>query len=386
MKAGTGNKEVWVAGIGITKWGYFPERESYELGAESIINALADSEIEWKDVQAVYCGSVYQGTGSGHQVVREVGATGIPIINVENACSSGASAFRLAYQAVADGQYDVVLAFGYEQMPKGPIASTAFRQWQLDMGFNVQPANYALETLEYMREYGATEEDFALVSVKNRKNGSLNPNARFQKKVSLEEVLNSKVIASPLRLLNCCPLADGATAFILSSKEKVKDKSKGVVVATSVLTSGEYGEETYQAGIVPSVKYYPKDGIVEKSARLAYEQSGYGPEDIGVVQAYDSMSPGELWDIEKLGFCARGEAPRLLREGAFEINGKIPVNTDGGLLSRGHPLGATGAAQIYEIILQLRGEAGPRQVEDARIGLAHAMGAGPNSAVTILKK
>jgi len=380
------NREVCIAGMGTTVWGYFPEKESYEIGAEAIINTLLDSEMEWKDVQAVFCGSVYQGTGSGHQVIREVGLTGIPIINVENACSSGSSAFRLAYQAVATGQYDTVLAFGYEKMPKGPIPSTAFQPWQLAMGFNVQPANYALETLEYMRKYDVTDEDIALVSVKNRKNGSLNKNARFQKPVSLEDVLNSKVIASPLRLLNCCPLADGATAFILSSKDKVKNKRKSVVVASSVLTSGVYGEDMYQSGIVSSVKYFPTEGIVEKSAREAYESSGYGPEDMDVIQAYDSMAPGELWDIEKLGLCQRGEAPRLLREGVFDINGKIPVNTDGGLLSRGHPLGATGCGQIYEIALQLRGEAGLRQVNNARVGLAHAMGAGPNSAVTILKK
>lgn len=386
MKPGLNNREVWIAGAGITKFGYYPEKDSYAIGAEAILNILSDSEMEWKDVQAVYCGSVYQGTGSGHQVIQEVGLNGVPIINVENACSSGASAFRLAYQAVATGIYDVVLAFGYEKMPKGPIPSTAFRPWQLEMGFNVQPANYALETIEYMQKYGATEEDFARVCVKNRKNGALNPNARFQKSVTIEEVMDSRVIATPLRLFNCCPMADGAAGFILSSKEKVKNKRKGFLVASSVLTSGVYGEEMYQCGIVSSVKYPAVEGIVEKSSREAYEAAGYGPEDMDLIQAYDSMSPGELWDIEKLGICPKGEAPRLLLEGVFDINGKIPVNTDGGLISRGHPLGATGCAQIYEIVLQLRGEAGARQVEGAKIGLSHAMGAGPNSAVTIIKK
>jgi acetyl-CoA acetyltransferase len=386
MRPANETRAVYIAGIGIIKWGYFPERESYELAAESIINVLEDAAMEWKEIQAAYCGSVYQGTGSGHQAVKEIGLTGIPVVNIENACSSGSSAFRLAYQAVATGLYDTVLALGFEKMPKGALPSTAFRSWQLNMGFNVQPANYALETREYMEKYGATERDLALVSVKNRKNGALNPNARFQKPVTVEEILASRVIADPLRLLNCGPLADGAACMILTTEKKLKDRSKAVLVASSVLTSGVYGEAFYQCGMVGSVKFPPEEGMIELSARQAYEIAGLGPEDIDVVQAYDSMAPGELWDLEKLGFCQPGEAPKLLRQGYFDLGGELPVNTDGGLMARGHPLGATGCAQIYEIALQLRGQAGPRQVPDAKIGLAHAMGAGPNSSVTILKK
>lgn len=386
MRPANETRAVYIAGIGIIKWGYFPERESYELAAESIINVLEDAAMEWKEIQAAYCGSVYQGTGSGHQAVKEIGLTGIPVVNIENACSSGSSAFRLAYQAVATGLYDTVLALGFEKMPKGALPSTAFRPWQLKMGFNVQPANYALETREYMEKYGATEEDLALVSVKNRKNGALNPNARFQQPVTVEEILASRVIADPLRLLNCGPLADGAACMILTTEKKLKDRSKAVLVASSVLTSGVYGEAVYQCGMAQSVKFPPEEGIIELSARQAYEIAGVGPEDIDVVQAYDSMAPGELWDLEKLGFCQPGEAPKLLRQGYFDLGGELPVNTDGGLMARGHPLGATGCAQIYEIALQLRGQAGPRQVPGAKIGLAHAMGAGPNSSVTILKK
>ncbi len=379
-------REVVVAGIGTTKWGYYPDKASYELAADAIITALKDAEMGWNEIGAAFCGSVYQGTGSGHQGIMDVGLTGIPIVNVENACSSGASAFRLAYQMVAAGLYDVAIAVGFEKMPRGPIPSTAFRPWQLQMGFNVQPANYAMETLLYMEEYGATEEDLALVSVKNRKNGALNPNARFQKPVTVEEVMNSRLIADPLRLYHCCPLADGANAFILCVPEKLRVKSKAVTVACSVLTSGVYGEMGYQHGSTGSFKFPPKESIVELSARQAYELAGYGPADMDVVQAYDSMAPGELWDIEELGFCPKGDAPRLLREGVFNLDGQIPVNTDGGLISRGHPLGATGGGQIYEVVMQLRGHAGARQVKEAKIGLAHAMGAGPNSAITILKK
>ncbi len=379
-------KEVAVAGIGLTEWGFYPDKECYDFGSEAIFNALKDANMKWEDIQAAFCGSVYQGTGSGHQAIKEVGLTGIPIVNVENACSSGASAFRLAYQAVACEMYDIVIAFGMEKMPRGPIPSTAFRPWELSSGFNVQMANYANEAVEYMHKTGATVEDFSRVTIKNRKNGSLNPNARFQKAVTLEEIMNSRVVATPLRLLHCCPLADGAGAAILCSNDRLKQKKRAAKIAAAVLTSGVYGEGYLAGGTNASLKFPPNLGIVELSAKEAFEASGFGPSDIDIVQAYDTMAPAELWDIEKLGFCKSGEAPRLLKEGVFDINGKLPVNTDGGLMSRGHPLGATGLGQICEIVSQLRGEAGKRQVKDAKVGLAHAMGAGPNSSVTILRR
>jgi acetyl-CoA acetyltransferase len=380
-------REVAVAGVGITRFDSYdgekgrPLKEFYDLGSEAILKALKDSDMEWKDIEAAFCGSVYCGTASGHQTIEKVGMTGIPIVNVENACSSGSSAFRLAYQSVATELYDVVVAVGFEQMPRGFIKSTSWPEWQRKMGFNVQPASYAMGTVRYMEETGTTEEDFARVTVKNRKNGALNPNARFQKPVTIEEVLASRIVAKPLRLLHSCPLADGGTAVVLCSKKKLKSKAKMVTVAASVLSSGTYGH-MYGGG---SVKIQTPDHI-EVSMKQAKEMSGYGPKEMHVVQAYDTMAPGELWDLEKMGFCGKGEAPRLLREGYFDLNGKLPVNTDGGLMSRGHPLGATALAQIIEIYRQIREEAGPRQVPGAKIGLAHAMGAGPNSAVVILKR
>ncbi len=385
MKNLNSMRKVFVAGAGLTHWGFFPDQECYDFGSEAIFNALLDAQMEWKDMQAAFCGSVYQGTGSGHQAIKEVGLSGIPIINVENACSSGGSAFRLAYQMVASEIYDVAIAIGMEKMPRGPIPSTAFRPWELSSGFNVQMANYANETVEYMEETSATAEDFARVTVKNRNNGSLNPNARFQKKVTIEEVQNSRMVATPLQLFHCCPLADGAGAVILCSEKMLKNKIRAVSVAASVLTSGVYGEGALAMGTSSSLKFPAAKGLVELSVEEAFNIAGYGPEDMDLIQAYDTMAPAELWDIEKLGFCKKGEAPGLLKDGYFNIDGKMPVNTDGGLMSRGHPLGATGIAQICEIITQLRGTAGPRQVSKARIGLAHAMGAGPNSSVTILK-
>ena len=387
-------REVAIAGVGLTRFDVYDgekghaSKEGYELGMEAILKALQDANMEWKHIQAAFCGTVYQNTGSGHQAIDQIGMTGLPIVNVENACSSGASAFRLAYQSIATELYDIVLAFGYEKMPRGFIRSTAWPLWQRQMGFNVQPANYAKEAVRYMKETGATEEDFARVTVKNRKNGALNTYARFQKEVTLDEVLSSRMIAKPMRLLHCCPLADGGAAIILCSRNKLKSRSKVVTVAASVLNSGIYGSETGGTGSTGgggSVRIH--NDIVELSAKEAWKVSGYGPEDIDVVEAYDTMAPGELWDLEKLGFCKKGEAPHLLGEGAFDINGRLPVNTDGGLMSRGHPLGATAAAQIIEIYKQLRGEEGPRQAPgNPKVGLAHCMGAGSNSVITILKR
>jgi len=373
-------RKVMIAGVGLTRFDRYDgekgreSREYYDLGSEAIITALKDADMQWPEIQGAFCGSVYCGTGSGHSVIEKVGLTGIPIVNVENACSSGISALRLAYQLVGSGVYDILIAMGFESMPRGPIKSTAWPLWERLMGFNLQPASYAMRALRYMEETGATEEDFARVTVKNRKNGTLNPNARFQKEVTMEEVMESRPIASPLRFLHACPLADGGAAMIVCSEDKLKNKEKAVSIEAAVLTSG-----TYNSARVSNPEPVPL------SAQQAFEMAGVGPEDMDVVQAYDTMSPGELWDLELLGFCKKGEAPGLLRDGYFDIHGQLPVNTDGGLMSRGHPLGATAIAQCIEIYQQIRGEAGPRQVPNAKIGLAHAMGAGPNSGVVILK-
>ncbi len=377
-------REVVIAGMGITKWSIYPEQEWYDFGSEAVILALQDAGMEFKDIQIAFSGSSYQGVSSGHQTIAEIGRTAIPIINVENACSSSSSALRLAYQMVATELYDIALVMGFEkQRHKGFIPSTAWRPWERMLGFNVQPASYAKETVRYMEEYGATIEDISLVTVKNRKNAVLNPNARFQQPVTLAEVMNSRLVANPLRLLHCSPLADGAVAAVVCSRDKAKFKKKAVTIAAATLTSGMYGEGNCGRN---SVKYPPETNYVEISARQAYEQAGYGPEDMDLIQVYDAMSPAELWDIEQLGFCKAGEAHHLMRDGFFDLDGKLPSNTDGGLMGRGHPMGATALGQIYEITMQLRGEAGKRQVPKAKIGLAHSLGAGPNSSVTILKK
>jgi acetyl-CoA acetyltransferase len=379
-----GGRKVVIAGTGLTRFVKHEEGKDYwDYGSEAILKALESSDMQWREIQAAFCGSVYTDTGSGHRTLGEIGMQGIPIVNVENACSSGASAFRLAYQSVATEIYEIVLVCGFDRVPKqGFLPSNFWPEWERYMGFNVQPANYALKAVRYMEEAGATEKDFARVTVKNRRNGVLNPFALFQKEVSIEEVLNSRLVAAPLRLLNCCPLAQGGAAVILCSKNKLKSKNKVITVVASVLTSGTYGAYTISGD---SVKIH-NPNLVEVATQQAWEMSGDGPEDIDVVQAYDTTSPSELFTLELLGFCKKGEAVHMLREGVFDLGGKLPVNTDGGLLSRGHPLGATGLAQIIEIVSQLQQDAGKRQVAGARVGLAHSMGAGPNSSITILRR
>lgn len=376
-------REVRVSGIGIYKFGHYPDTPTYAMATKATLDALKDAGIQWNQVQAAYCGSVYQGTGSGHQALRELGLTGIPIVNIENACSSGASAFRLGYQAVASGLYDTVAVLGFEKMPTGPIPSTAFRPWQLALGLNVQPANYALEACEYMHKYGITIDDISQITIKNRFNATMNPNARFQKEVTMEEINASRMIASPMRKFHCSPIADGAACIILSATDK---SSRAVKILSTELVSGIYGDAFYQNGMMESLMFHPEQGFVQMSVAQAYEKAGVGPEDIDVIQAYDSMAPGELWDLELLGFAKPGESAHMVREGYFSLGGVKPSNTDGGLMGRGHPLGATGSAQIYEIVTQLRGEAGARQVKGAKLGICHSNGAGPNSMVTIMEK
>ena len=379
-------RPVFVAGIGVTHFGYLPDVSPVDFSVPAVMQALKDAEMEWKDLQAVFCGHCYLGPAIGHKIVKEIGLTGIPIVNMENACSSGTSALRLAYLQVAAEIYDAVLVLGADQNPKGPLPGKSFLPWEMALGFNFMPGNYALETVQYMHETGATEEDISRVTVKNRRNGALNPNARQQKPVTLEEVAASRLVAPPLRLLHNCPLADGTAVAIVCSEKKLKSKSRAVRLDAAVLKSASYKEEYLPGGVISSLKFPVEEKLAAMSAKEAYEISGYGPKDIHVVQAYDTVASSELWDIEELGFCGKGEAPGLLRDGVFDIEGRIPVNTDGGLIGRGHPMGATGIAQVAEVVMQLRGEAGPRQVKNARVGLTHTMGAGPNSAVAILSK
>lgn len=376
-------RETVIAGTGITKFGHYPDLPTSATVGEATLKALKDAGLTWNDIQAAYCGDEDQGHASGHKAFYELGQKGFPIVKTESACASGMVAFRLAFQAVSSGIYDTVIAVGFEKMPPGAIPSTAFRDYQIKMGFNFQPANYCLEMNEYMKEHELTSTDVSNVVVRARKYSQYNPYARYQNLVTLEQVENSKIVCGQVKLYQCSATSDGAVAFVITTRDKAKDKKRAVTIKAMSMTSGFYGISAYQCGLIQSMIHPPKQSYHELAAKQAYEYAGVGPEDIDVMQAYDSMAVAMIWDLEAMGFARSGEAAGLLRDGYFEIDGKLPVNLDGGIMGRGHAIGASGMAQIYNIALQLRGEAGKTQAPKHRIGMAHCSGAGPSSVVGI---
>lgn len=382
-------REVAIAGMGLVKFGRYdgtkgrPYREIYELGTEAIVKALAYADMEWKDIQVAYGASMFGGLAVPNQCTSRLGMPGIPITTLEGACSSSQIAMRQVYFDVANGLYDVGLAFGAEKIPPGLIADTLSPVWMLMMGFNL-PGTYATNVRRYMEDTGATEEDMARVAVMERRNAIMNPHAFWYQgpEIAVQDVLESREIATPVRFLMACANADGASAAIICSKDKLKSKQRVVTIAASAHATGTYGYD----GIGNPVTEKMNPSPTEIACKEVWEASGYGPEDMDVIQLYEAMSPGFLWDAEDCGFCKKGETAKLLKEGYFEIGGKMPANTDGGLMGRGHPTGATGLAQIAELFFQLRGEAGPRQVPGAKIAFNHCSGGGPNAVCHVLKR
>ena len=383
-------REVVVAGVGLTKFGRYdgskgrPRKLYPELGGEAIAQALKYADMEWKEIEAAFGGTYYGGLGGSHQCVARVGLTGIPIVNVYSGHSSEA-AIRLAYTRVALGVHDIVVVVGAETLPPGLLDNQSMPKWMRMMGLDVLPAEAACRAVRYMEDYGATVDDFARVSVMERKNAVLNPNAMFNQEVTGEEVLHSRMIASPLNLLMTCANADGGGAAIFCSKDKLRSKKRAVTIASVVQTSATYGTALPGGSVTLSTKAENLD-CVELAAEQTWESSGCGPADMDVIQVYDPFSPAFLWNVEKCGFCKPGEAPGLMKEGYFERDGKLPANTDGGIMGRGHPTGATGIAQIAEVFYQLKGEAGPRQIEGAKVGFVQGGGAGPQAVLTVLKR
>lgn len=385
-------REVAIAGIGFARFGRYDGRKGRprklypELGSEAITRALRYANMEWREIEAAYGGTYFGGFGGTHQCVERVGLTGIPIVNVFSGQSSEA-AFGLACSRVALGVHDIILVVGAETLPAGLLDNQAMPAWMRMMGLDVLPAETACNAVRYVEDYGATVDDFAQLSVMERRNANLNPNALFYQtpEITVEEVLHSRMIASPLTLFMCCANADGAAAVIVCSKDKLKSKERMVTVASTVQTSATYGTAPSGGSVSVTTRVKNAD-CVELAARQIWEQSGYGPEDMDVIQVYDPFSPSFLWNVEKCGFCKRGEAPHLLKEGYFQIGGKLPANTDGGIMGRGHPTGATGLAQIIEIFYQMREEAGSRQVGGVKIGFAQGGGAGPQAVMTVLKR
>jgi len=377
-------REVYVLGVGLHPFGRFGDKDVIEIGREAVINAISDAGLPWQKVGAAYCGTVFAGPMAGNKVLARVGLTGIPIMNVENACASGGSALRAACQSIAGGFCDVALAFGMEKMPRGFIAGNV-NDWFAVMGLAVNPQYFALKARWHMANFGTTEEQLVQVSFKNHRNGALNPFAMYRKEMSFDEIAQSPMVNDPLRLLMLCAPNEGGAAVVLATKEIAKQHTtKLIKLAATVLDSPLYG--TAEVPHISVSARVAAPTVTMTAAHEAYREAGIGPQDLDLVELQDTDSASEIIYSEELGLCARGEGGKILAEGATEIDGRIPVNVSGGLLSKGEPLGASALAQVAEVVWQLRGEAGTRQVKDARVGLTHVYGALGNCAVSVLQR
>jgi len=378
--------DVYVVGIDMIKFmkaGTGPAVE--QLGAQAALMALDDCGLKIQDMQALYCGNLGQADAMvGQRVLQQIGQTGIPVVNCANACATGATAFREAWMSIKAGVNDVVLAVGVEKMGAGLLGGGGGRKGiprEGLLGSMTMPAVFAEAGQEHARKYGTTFEQFAKVSVKNHHHSTLNPKAMYQIETPLETVMGAEMIAYPNTKLMCSVNVDGSAAAVLCSEAKAKQlglMKRAVRVKASVMTSDPWQERDL---VMPDV-----NTCTRIAAKKAYEMAGVGPGDIDLVELHDCFATAELLHYENLSLCKDGEAGQMIDSGATSIGGKIPVNLSGGLLSKGHPLGATGIANIYEISTHLRGEAGKRQVPNARLGLTHVIGLGSACAIHVLEK
>lgn len=372
-------REVVIAGVGLHPFGRFPEKSIEEMARSAVLEALKDAGLNYPQIQAAYFGHVYfNGMSMGESILRGFGLTGIPIFNIENACSSSSTAFEMAYWMVAGGVYDVVLVFGAEKTPRGPVSVTASDSPSRLLGTDHMMASYALRARHYMSEFGAPVEAFAHVAERAHRVATMNPYAHYQKVFTIKEILESRMIADPLTLYQCCPTSEGASAIVICAKEIASnyhiDATRLVSVAGMCIKTSAYEDRKGE------------HWITWRTAKDAYEMAGLGPEDVDVVQVHDAATNAGIFQLEGLGLVERGKGWELELEGGTEIDGNVPTNTDGGLQAMGHPLGATGIRMLHEITTQLRGESGKRQVKNAKVGIAENSGAGEVCTVIILKK
>ena len=376
--------DVYIVGVDMIKFGRFPEKTVPQLGATAALMALDDADLTMKDMQALYCGNLGQSSGMvGQRILQEIGQTGIGVVNCANACATGATAFREAWMSIKAGVNDLVLAVGVEQMGKGLLGGAggaAGIPKEGLLGSGTMPAVFAEAGMEHSRKYGTSFEQFAKVSVKNHHHSTLNSKAMYQIETPLETVMNAEMISYPNTKLMCSVNVDGAAAAVLASESKAKELGlrRAVKVRASVLTSDPFSDRDL---VMPDV-----NACTRRAAAQAYEQAGVGPEDINLVELHDCFATAEILHYENLGLCGDGEAGRMIDDGEVALGGRIPVNVSGGLLSKGHPLGATGIANIYEVSTHLRGEGDKRQVEGARLGLTHVIGLGSACGIHILEK
>lgn len=392
-------QNAYVIGVGMTKFGKHLDKGLKELAISAITEAMTDAGISNNDIQAAYMGTAAAGTITGQicipgqAVLRTMGIGRIPVFNHENACATSSTAFQQACTMITLGAYDVVLCGGYEKLYHEDKAKTfsvftgcvdvedmgAVHQYLVDSiertGANIDLSDagakrsvfmdiYSCFARDYMNQTGATAEHFAMVSAKNSRHGALNPRAQFQNVMTVDEILAAPMVADPLTLPMCSPIGDGAAAAVVVSEKKLRELGikDAVKVESSLVCSGYDG-----SGLT-------EEPIGTYASNLVYEQSGLGPEDLSCVELHDASSPAEMQYYEYLGLCEKGGGVDLLTSGATELGGRIPVNTSGGLNRKGHPIGATGLSQIHELVTQLRGRAGARQVEGARVGLAENAG------------
>ncbi len=379
---------VVVTGVGLHPFGRFEGVSTTDMGVVAVRAALHEAGVGKGGFQAAFCGTAYGGVATGHKVLSRLGMTGMPIVDVEAGCASGSAALMLAAAAIRAGQYDTVVVFGTEKMPKGIIRSSFFEPWQEAAGLAATPAFFGLRAQRLCQTSGVTKDHLARVVVKNRRHGRANPDAMYQKETFVDEVLASRIVCEPLHLFMLCSPNEGAAALVLrrddgpSATRPVTPVRLAAAVLRSHIPGPVLSESTPLAGRADDAVPAP----TTLAATDAYEQAGLGPEDLDVVECQDTDAARELLSCEELKLCEPGGSAALLDSGAMALGGRLPVNPSGGLLSKGEPLGASALGQVVELARQLRGECGPRQVDGARTALSHTVGRGANAGVVILTR
>lgn len=372
-------RPVYVTGIGFHRYQFASDAPYVELGLTAVRAALADAGLTWDAVESAYFAKALLPMAPGRAMLRHLGATGIPIVHVENASASGSAAFRHACMEVAAGLADIVLVVGVDKpMPVGRAESLA-RIGSLADDAIAPFTHFALLADAYASRTGASVEDIALVAVKNHRNGSKNPFAQHQKERSLDEILGGKKIAGGFTSLQCTPIGEGAAAVIVASEDGLRRHGLGLDRAVRVASSAGRSQRVYE----DATRYDAM--LTAETAQIALREAQVSAAELDVVELHDAFTVEEVEYVEAMGLCAEGQAVPLLKEGAFDIGGRCAVSASGGLISMGHPIGPTGVGQIGEITRQLRGEAGPRQQPGARTGLAHMVGVGAVCYVHVLR-
>jgi acetyl-CoA acyltransferase len=396
--SGQGSNKVYVAGVGMTKFEKPGRREGWDypdMARESGTNALQDAGIDYRDVEQGYVGYVYGESTSGQRAIYELGLTGIPIVNVNNNCSTGSTALFLAAQAIRGGLADCTMALGFEKMKPGSLSTSYEDRTQpmdkhvkamaeiSEFAFPAAPWMFGAAGREHMKQYGTTAEHFAKIGYKNHKHSVNNPYAQFQEAYTLDDILASRMIYDPLTKLQCSPTSDGSGAAILASESFVDSHG---LAAQAVEIVGQAMTTDFTSTFDGTAKNLIGYDMNVQAAQRVYDQSGLGPEDFQVIELHDCFSANELLLYEALGLCGPGEAPKLIDNGDTTYGGRWVVNPSGGLISKGHPLGATGLAQCAELSWQLRGTADKRQVDNVTAALQHNIGLGGAAVVTAYQR